>query len=267
MDPERYGELLVRRALGELSDAERRELEREIERRGDEGCDEADRVREIVGSLGLAATPRKPPPALRRRILGALGHVDAEAPAVQPAERPRTQAGSHGRLWPWVAVVATVVTIGLGLYAVGLREDLQRTRARLQTVEGPAARVEVPRDSLAGMTADVSSLISSNAVTLSGTSPGVMGWARVFQTVDTGRTLLLLDELPVLPPDRVYQLWAIRDGQPTDAGSFRLEREGPAWIELAETTDLSEAHDLALTVEQAPGATAPTGAAILSGGT
>lgn len=263
MDPERYGELLVRRALGELSEDERRELEREIERRGAEGRDEADRVREIVGSLGLAAAPRKPPPALRRRILGALPPVDAEPPAIEPAER----AGSGGRLWPWVAVAATVATIGLGLYALDLRGDLQSARAELQTAEGRVEQADALRDSLAGLVADVSSLISSSAVTLSGTSPEVAGRARVFLDVDTGRTLLLVDDLPVLPPEQVYQLWAIRDGEPSDAGAFRLEREGPAWIELDEATDLSEADLLAVTVEQAPGASAPTGDPILVGGT
>lgn len=273
MDAERWRDLIVREVLGDLTSAERDELHEELTRRGEAGRAEAARVREAIGSIGLAATPRQPPAELRERILAALpaassraepaaeSHVDS-SPVAEPDD-----GESRGRLWPWVAVAATLAAIALGLGSLRLRDDLQAVRAQLATVRDQAAEAETLRDSLSRLVADVSSLVTSNPVTLSGTSPDMAGRARVFIDVDTGRTLLLVDDLPVLPPDQVYQLWAIRDGTPTDAGAFRLERAGPAWIELSESTDVSEADLLAVTVEQAPGASAPTSDPILAGGT
>jgi hypothetical protein len=273
VDAERWRDLIAREALGDLTAAERDELDAELTRRGEAGRAEAARIREAVGSIGLAASPSRPPAGLRDRILASLpaessrGKTVAESPAERTSATRAGDGGSRGRLWPWVAVAATVAAIALGLGSLRLRDDLQAVRAELATARARAAEAATLRDSLSRLVADVSSLVASNAVTLSGTSPDVAGRARVFIDVDTGRTLLLVDDLPVLPPDEVYQLWAIRDGTPTDAGAFRLDRAGPAWIELDESTDVSEADLLAVTVERAPGASAPTSDPILAGGT
>jgi len=171
------------------------------------------------------------------------------------------------RIWPWAAVAATLAAIVLGLTALRLRSDLNGARVKLASVQERTDEAQALRDSLSRLVRDVSSLVSSSSVTLTGTSSEVVGRARLFIEFDTGRTLLLVDDLPVLPPDEVYQLWAIRGGEASDAGAFRLEREGPAWIELAEAIGLSGAELVVVTVEQAPGAPTPTGKPILAGGT
>lgn len=171
------------------------------------------------------------------------------------------------RIWPWAAVAATLAAIVLGLTALRLRSDLNGARVNLASVQERADEAQALRDSLSKLVRDVASLVSSSSVTLAGTSPDVVGRARLFIDLDTGRTLLLIDDLPVLAPDEVYQLWVIRGGEPHDAGAFRLEREGPAWIELAEAIDLSGVDLVVMTVEQAPGAPTPTGNPILAGGT
>lgn len=267
MDTDRYHDLLSRWALGELSDTEAEEMCREMQRRGDSGRAEAELVREAVGSLGLAAPPREPPAALRERVLAAVesefspgeaGDLDAATAAVPRGRR-------RARLWPWVAVAATLAAIGLGLYSIQLREALDSTREKLRGAEVRAAEAGALEDSLADLVTDISALVGSRAVTLSGTSSEVEGRARVFVDLESGRTLLLVDDLPVLPPEQVYQLWAIRGTEPSSAGAFRLEREGPAWIQLPETADISGADLLAVTVERAPGAPAPTSDPILAG--
>lgn len=176
-------------------------------------------------------------------------------------------AAGGSRLWPYVAVVATVAAIALGLTGLGLRQDLSGARAELDALRERVSAADVLRDSLSELVRDVSSLISSSPVTLVGTSPDSVGRARVFVDAGTGRTLLLADSLPVLPPDQVYQLWALRDGEASDAGTFRLEEAGSAWIELAGSADVSGADLLTVTVEKAPGAQAPTSDPILAGGT
>lgn len=196
------------------------------------------------------------------------GSVEATEPGSEASVGPRFRDPARGsRLWPYVAVAATLAAIALGLTGLGLREDLSGARAELDAMRERASEADALRDSLSELVRNVSSLVSSSPVTLTGTSADVVGRARVFVDADAGRTLLLVDDLPVLPPDQVYQLWAIRDGAPSDAGSFRLEEAGSAWIALDGSTDVSGADLLTLTVEEAPGAQAPTSDPLLAGGT
>lgn len=205
---------------------------------------------------------------MRDRVTPEDGEVEATEPRAGAAVGPRARGAARGsRLWPYVAVAATLAAIALGLTGLGLRDDLSGVRAELDAVRDRAAEADALRDSLSRLVRDVSALVSSRTVTLTRTSPDVVGRARLFLDVDTGRTLLLVDGLPVLRPDQVYQLWGLRDGEPSDAGVFRLEEEGPAWVELAASTDVSTADSLAVTVEKAPGAQIPTSDPILAGGT
>lgn len=166
-----------------------------------------------------------------------------------------------------MAVTATLAAIALGLTGLGLRDDLSAVRTELDAVRERVSEADALRDSLSELVRDVSSLASSRSVTLAPTSPEVVGRARLFLGADTGRMLLLVDGLSVLPPDQVYQLWAVRHGEPSDVGAFRLEAAGPALIDLAAPAHASTADSLVLTVEKAPGSRAPTSDPILAGGT
>lgn len=262
MDAARYDDLVLRHAIGELSESERRELVAEMLSRGGDARAEVEALHEAFASLGLVPEPHAPPPELRGRIMSALGDQDGQA-----APRRATGSPRQSVLWPLVAIAAVVAAIALGVNTMRMQRGLADTRSELEMARVEAGQAQVLRDSLAALVQDLSTIVSANAVTLSGTSPEQVGRARVFVDVDSGRTLLLVDDLPVLPPGQVYQLWAIRGETPTSAGAFRLETPGPSWIHMPEDTDLSTADLLAVTVERAPGASAPTSNPILAGGT
>jgi anti-sigma-K factor RskA len=122
---------------------------------------------------------------------------------------------------------------------------------------------------LASLDADLSTISSPDAssVVLVGTAPGEPGKARAFIDPVTGRALLFVYEMPVLPPDQVYQLWAIRGSKPVDAGTFRVDADRRARVEVSEAAALLGADVLAVTVEPAPGRPEPSGEPILVGRT
>lgn len=264
MENARYDDLILWDVLGELTVAERRELEAELQARGADSGESYTRLRDAWGSLGLLADPVEPPAGLRERLMSRL---DEQEPNEIPVDIPRADRHERTVLWPLVAIAAVLAAIALGLNTVRMQRGLADTRSELETARLEAGQVRTLRDSLSALVQDVSTIASANAVTLSGTSPDVVGRARVFIDVDSGRTLLLVDDLAVLPPNQVYQLWAIRGETPTSAGAFRLEAAGPAWIHMPPETDLTGADLLAVTVEQAPGSAAPTSTPILVGGT
>ncbi|MEE8520347.1 MAG: anti-sigma factor, partial [Gemmatimonadota bacterium] len=80
----------------------------------------------------------------------------------------------------------------------------------------------------------------------------------------TGRALIFVYELPILPPDSVYQLWAIRGQSPVDAGTFSVGADRRARLPIADAGIVLGADALAVTIEPAPGGPAPTGPIILS---
>lgn len=274
MEADRFEALVVADLLGELDGDQRAELVAEIRRRGADGRADADALREALGSLGLAAAPLRPPPGLRDRVLAAVRDerdpdegraVDTPVTPV-PAPPPDQDAGgSRGRMWIAVAVAATVAAIALGWNSLRLQGDLDTALAALASAERRADEARALRDSLATISADLSSLLDSEGVRLTATSPDAPGRGRVFVDLDTGRTVMFVDDLPLLPPDRVYQLWAITSAGTGSLGVFRIEGAGPAWIELQAANDRGGADRLILTVEEAPGAEAPTGDPILAG--
>ncbi len=76
--------------------------------------------------------------------------------------------------------------------------------------------------------------------------------ALVFWNTKSGEVFLNIDQLPPPPADKQYQLWAIREGKPVDAGIFDWEKG-----RLLKMKDISAAQAFAVTLEQKGGNTVP----------
>ena len=74
-------------------------------------------------------------------------------------------------------------------------------------------------------------------------------------------------DLPALPQGKVYQLWAIPEGQaPLDAGLFTLDAQGHGRGGLKALPDPTlPVRTFAITVEPAGGSPSPTSAILLAG--
>ncbi|HUG65903.1 MAG TPA: anti-sigma factor [Gaiellaceae bacterium] len=183
---------------------------------------------EATEALAVAASGPAPSPALRERI---LADVRAEPPQnVVPLEsrRRRTTPALAA-----VAAVAAVVALAIGLWASDLSGELDDTRAALERERTAAAIVA----DLSSRTIDLAS-----------------GNGRL--VVDpAGRAALVLSNLGPAPAGQTYQAWIVEDGNPISAGIF--PGEDGLDIVLVEG-DVAEGEIVAVTVEQAGGAEAPT---------
>jgi hypothetical protein len=142
---------------------------------------------------------------------------------------------------------------------VGLRHELQNARAQLAAADSARAELDAARSDLEALGSPAASVH-----TLVGTAERPAARARVFVNPATRRAILFVYDLPVLPPQMVYELWAIKGGKPVPAGTFSTTDPGPARVELEDVTPLQGADALAVTVEPAPGSRAPTGKLVLS---
>ena len=69
--------------------------------------------------------------------------------------------------------------------------------------------------------------------------------------------MLLADDVPVPEGDRVYELWAIRDGTPERFATFRPDADGTLSV-YAAGLDPASAELWAITEEPAGGSDTPT---------
>ncbi len=75
---------------------------------------------------------------------------------------------------------------------------------------------------------------------------------------------LMLQQLPQLPPDRVYEAWLIKDGKPQPAGVFRPSADGAASL-IVKGSPIGY-NTVAVTEEPGPnGSAAPTSPPFLAG--
>ena len=285
MDGERFRDLAIEHLLQGLEGDALREFRAEMERRGAEGERELARLREVMGSLALAAPPVDPPEALRSRLVAQIeAEVSEKTPTAEDRPSGDTGAGARevtpirpewGRWGVGAAGLAAALAFVFGLGNVELRNQaavmqvsLDSARTALALAEGEAAAAaDSLRRSLEGAEAalGIAGSRGASSVMLSGTEVQPFAWARAFIDPVTGRALLLIHDLPVLPPDTVYQLWAIRGDTPAPAGTLTVGADGNGRLESEDADLWLGANVLAVTVEPAPGRLAPTGPIVLAG--
>jgi len=199
-------------------------------------------LREVTTMLAVAAA-LPPPPALRDRVLAAVGRTRQLPPAIDTQPR-------RGPLWGWwpaqrsrwlprlalaVAGVGVAAAAALGVILVSVQHRLDAAQAENHAIAGvlaaPDARV-LTQSASAGGTATV--IVSRAERELIVTTAG----------------------LRPLPATKVYEAWLINPRRTRPAGLLPAPRGGRTQPLLA--TGLSPGDELGLTVEPAGGTAQPT---------
>ena len=265
-----FQDLAIRHLLGETDAEEERRFRAELERRGEEGRAVVRDLRETLADLAFDAPPVAPPARLRERVMESVrqetGRGSREPPGSDPDDASvRELPGRTGGPWRWVSVAAAVLAVIAIGWALTLRSQHERLRAELTETRERLAAADAALDSLAEVRGDLELVSSPRTAVrgLGGTDAEPGAQARVFVDPATGRALLFAYDLPILPPDTVYELWAIEGETPRPAGVFRPDSTGRARLEIADRALIDGADALAVTAEPAPGTETPTGEMIL----
>ena len=269
-------------ALGELDPAAQAEVEAQA-RRFPEVRQELDELLAGVGAYAqaYAATP---PAGMRERVLGrVLAEISASAapaaatPAAPVAEVPtmRVSTSNPQLATPATPVAAPVATrsgwaiaasVALLLSLVGnalLYSSLQKTRGDLATALSDQTRfanaTQVLERRLSSTQDQLHVLRSPSEykmVALAGTPAHPQARARVLYSKATRRVYLDVQQLPTLPAGKQYQLWALNNGKPVDAGM--LTPATTAGDDMQQMKDVASAQAFAMTVEPVGGSVNPT---------
>lgn len=251
--------LLEAYVLGQLEGEEARLVERM--RAADAGVHaELEALEEALEAQAMA-NAIAPPPDLKNRILDQVateGTSLKDTPVVpfrEKAEVPRRAA------WSWLSAAAVVaLLISLSVNVLTLRE-LGEVRGELARLENDrsvlAQELEVQRTSLQRSQEQLAVMTDprTDVVLLNGTGASLDARARIYWDRDRNAVYLDVLRLPAPPEGKQYQLWALVDGQPVDAGVFAMD-DAADTLQAMKTIPAAQA--FAVTLEKAGGSPTPT---------
>ena len=244
-------------ALGNLSEAERSAFEAHLSECA-ECKDDVTAFLEVCGALAQTVEQHDPPAALRGRIL--------EATRRAPEAPRRSRA-----LAPWLAAAAMlVVTVGIGDYAVQLRQRVSTLEVQLRDalvrVDNGERRIAVALRAAADAQTPLAILTAPDVrrIDLAGQPAAPRASARAFWSRSRG-LVLTGSNLPALPAGRTYQLWFVTPRAPVSAGLLKPDEAGRLTMVLNTPADIPAPAALAVTIEPEGGSPGPTGAKYLVG--
>lgn len=226
-------ELLTRYVLSDLTAEEARDLEAALAADPALAAEVAE-LRAAFDALAYS-TAAEPPPGLRDRVLRAA--IPVPAPAPRSAE-PR-------RLVTWqraVGSLAAALALAVGLDNVRLRRDLALQHDVMTTLQQPNVLV---------------------SFALAGVEGGAFG--RVVLDLDAKKAAVVIHDLPPLPADEVYRLWARVDERHVPCGNLTVQSDGTVLAQLPIPVDAysSPVRELVLTREASRTAPEPVGPTVM----
>lgn len=192
---------------------------------------------------------KAPPAELKNKILKELGLEEDNIPY-------RSNLKVTWTKYAMVASVALLVgSIVLNMFFYNKWQDTEQQVVQLESEKkGILAEADLQKATIKSQASDLDVLKRPNlkVVTLNSVSKGD---EQVTVYWDTNESVVFINvnNLPELPADKQYQLWALADGKPIDAGVMEIGIEN-----LQKLKNINEAQAFAITIEKRGGAETPT---------
>lgn len=282
--------MLAAQALDALDAAETRDLMAHLAECAE--CQrELDSWRDLTAALAYAAPVVEPSAGLRSRILESI-HAEGQkisravsksddgkvkstgvessqiesnvVPLVKPARRLGLIVSRPLALAASLAFVALVISLIVlwNRYSTA-QQEMGRLSARLNQAQEEISR---ERETLAREREALELIAAPSArmATLAGTEAATNARAKFVFDRNTGRAILMADNLPQAPAGKAYQLWFIIDGKsPMPGQVFTPDASGHAEMRDQVPAEARNATIFAVTLEPSNGVPAPTGPKIL----
>lgn len=243
--------------LGELPTSEARQVEKMAERYP-EVRQELELIEQTLEGVAKAAAVA-PRPALKNAILENVVPVTVAKEAPEQPLQIQKSAASKQKSLRWLAAASIALAVISSVAAVFFWSRWQETEERLasmvtqntflaQQVSTLENRAETMEQSLAVL-ADP----SYKTIPMKGLAPAPNAQALVFWNPSSAEVYLNAGSLPPAPAGKQYQLWAIVEGEPVDAGVFDVSGEA-----LKRMKEVQKASAFAVTLEPSGGSTSPT---------
>jgi anti-sigma-K factor RskA len=252
-DHAQYADSLALYAMHGLDDErEMAELRQHLDSCGD--CRrELEALRADVALLALSTSGPQPPQRSRERLMQAI----AAEPRIQHKHKSRFVLGRLQSRWLTVAPIAVAVLVLIASVAL-VRENLHLRNTRDQL-----ARDLLEQRQKAALAMEVMQMMNDSSLprmTLVSAKSVPQPQIKMIYQPQKGHVLLMANNLPALPDDKVYELWLIsaNDNKPMPAGTFSADQKGSALMLHAMQDGGIPAKTFAVTIEPRGGSPTPT---------
>jgi len=221
---------------------------------------------EVTATLALAVPQSEPPADLKGRILTQASRarvlpppLGGSAPRLITPWRSERAQRIRMTLTSLVAGLALLVAAGSTYWALGLRAELDAQNSRIATLSERAQNYQ--------RVAAVLQASDTQMRVLQSTDSQQPSFGRVYIDPETSEGMLMVRNLPPLPPGRVYQLWVARaNGERESAGVLTwTDKAGNGYTLIKCPDTLARWQSFGVTEEPTGGSKAPTGSSLLGG--
>ena len=198
----------------------------------------------------------KPDEAVKEKIFSRI--QSTEQPVLQIKAPEKTEGAkvySIPSYYKWAIAASVILLIGSLILNYTYYNKYQNTSKDLQTAQVELQKQQQIADAI---NKDMDVMTDKNAmpVVLKGTEKSPDALAKIFWMKNTGDVYVDPTNLPQAPSGMQYQLWAIVDGKPVDAGMLTTKK---GIYHIQKMKSFGKAQAFAITLETAGGNPTPKG--------
>jgi hypothetical protein len=215
----------------------------------------------VAGILPFSVPESAPPPDLREQVIAAVKRETADsAPAPRPAlpALPNFPARNPSRRRSlWAALAFAMLALALLGWNISLQRELDnQTELVAQSRQNWQTMIVLLDDEALAKYA-----VAADPAPAAGQYPA---HGHLWASPEAPVACLVVQGLPDLPDDQVYQVWLVRGDQQASGGTFEAHN-GKAWAFVRPSEPILGYSELFVTVEPAGGNTWPGGPRVISG--
>ncbi len=218
---------------------------------------------ELSLERSILANPVEPPASLKSKIFAEIEIEAAQrqkeaSPPVLPVQtqRPAIRAGWI-RYVTAASILLLIASTALNFYFFSQYKEYISKYDQLIASQTQVALVNQSLQTKLNEYSSALSLIKDPAmavIKMPGTHTYPASLATIYWDTRSRDVYLLVNNLPKPAVDKQYQLWALVDGKPVDAGVFDI-KEG---LSFAKMKNIPKAQGFAITLEKKGGSASPT---------
>ena len=157
----------------------------------------------------------------------------------------------QSNFWKYAAAASIALLIGTSIFTYNKYNTINDKLAKAET------EIANQKQEIASLNQGVEGVASSQQVVLKSTTPTSTSTAKIFWVRNSGEVFVEASGLPAAPQGSQYQLWAIIDGKPVDAGMIISDNKGKKY-NIQKMKTFGKAQAFAITLEKTGGSPTPT---------